>query len=489
MQAPTTDSVTLPPQQSASGKKATAEPTRGMRSEIPWWVWVLSAALFSVYTTLSVRIHLRMLSNAFDLGIFEQAVRSYAHGHLPVSEIKGPGFPVLGDHFHPILALMAPFYRLWPSPIVLLVVQAGLIAVSVVPLVCWARRTLGGVAAAVIGVCYGLSWGIASAVGFDFHEWAFAVPLLACSLTALANDRLYAAVYWAMPMLLVKEDLGLTVAVIGVLIALRGERRLGILTAAVGLGGTMLAMLVILPSFNPQGDYAYTFWLTGSSGGMGGPLALLYKFTVGLLTPQTKVSTLLFLLAPTLFLALRSPLLWVVLPTLLWRFASGNSSHWDTGHQYSLVLMPIVFAAFIDALARLRLSRANVRRYLAGSTAITLMILPSFPLWQLVQRATWRTDPRVAVAHRLMDRIPDGATVQASNQLVPQLTNRTSVSMYGWSDSRPNPEWIIVDTRVPLDRKWPLNPLQEQWSLDRQRANGYRTVAAEEGFVLLRHKS
>lgn len=320
-------------------------------------MWALAGTLFFAYMTLSLRLHQRMLSNAFDLGIFEQVIRSYADGHLPVSEVKGPDYPVLGDHFHPVLALVAPFYRLWPSPQVLLVVQAALIAASVLPLALWARRALGSGAAAVIGTCYGLSWGLANAAGFDFHEVAFAVPLLACSLAALGSDRLRAAAFWALPLLLVKEDLGLTVAVIGFLIARRGDRKLGIATAAAGLVGTALAMLVILPAFNPQGSYAYTHWLTGPEGGPESGLPdLLHKVTIGLITPEPKVTTLLFLLAPTLFLALRSPLLLVALPTLVWRFASGLWTHWGTSYHYSIVLMPIVFAAFIHALVRRRTS-------------------------------------------------------------------------------------------------------------------------------------
>lgn len=245
-------------------------------------------------------------------------------------------------------------------------------------------------------------------------------------------------------------------------------------------------MLVILPAFNPQGSYAYTHWLTGPEGGAeSGPLDLLYKATIGLITPEAKVTTLLFLLAPTLFLALRSPLLWVALPTLAWRFASGLWTHWGTSYHYSVVLMPIVFAAFIDALIRRQSSTVSLRRYLVGSAAITALLLPQFPLWQLAKPETWRPDPRIAVAHKLMDRIPDGATVQASNQLVPQLTDRTSASLYGWADSRPDPEWIMVDTEVPQQRRWPLSPGEERISLDRALTQGYRTAAEQDGFVLL----
>ncbi|MEU9010441.1 DUF2079 domain-containing protein [Streptomyces sp. NPDC048479] len=485
MQAPPAGTATRPPQQSDFDNQAEAKPSHRSHSQVEWWIWVMAGALFFAYMALSLRIHQRLHSNSYDLGIFEQVVRSYADGHLPVSELKAPDFPVLGDHFSPILALVAPLYWLWRSPNALLVVQAALVAASVVPLAVWARRKLGSTAAAVIGICYGISWGLASGVGFDFHEVAFAVPLLAFSLTALGSDRLRAAAYWALPLLLVKEDLGLTVAMIGLVIARRGDRKLGIITASAGLAGSLLALLVFLPAANPSGSFAYWYWLDSPGGSEGGLTDLLYKNTIGLITPAAKISTFVLMLAPTLFLALRSPLLWIAMPTLLWRFASGNAFHWGTGYHYSLVLMPIVFAAFLDALIRRRSSTSSLRRYLAGSAAISLLILPQFPLWQLVQPETWRTDPRIAVAHRLMDQIPDGATVQASSQLVPQLTNRTSVSLYGYRDSRPNPQWIIVDTWVPPDKRWPLNVIEEKMSLDRARYQGYRTVADQSGFVLL----
>ncbi|WP_189311594.1 DUF2079 domain-containing protein [Streptomyces brasiliensis] len=453
----------------------------------------MAGALFFVYAALSLRIHHRMLSNSYDLGIFEQVVRSYADGHLPVSELKGPGYPILGDHFSPILALVAPFYALHRSAGTLLVVQAALIALSVVPLTLWARRSLGSLAGAVIGACYGLSWGIASAVGFDFHEVAFAAPLLAFSLTALGSGRLTAAAWWALPLLLVKEDLGLTVAVIGLVIAWRGPRKLGFMTAGLGLAGTLLALLVILPAFNPTGSFAYWFLAdnpagSASASGAGagtGFLDLLSRSTVGLVVPQTKVSTLALMLAPTVFLALRSPLLWAALPTLAWRFFSNNYVHWGTGYHYSLVLMPIVFAAFVDALVQRGTRPAGLKRYLAGAAAVSLLILPSFPFWQLLNPGTWRADPRVAVAHSLMTKIPDDATVQASTYLVPQLTNRTSVSLYGYPVSRPNPQWIMVDTWVSPRWRWPLTYETEHALLTQAQRQGYRTVADRDGFILL----
>ncbi|WP_330338105.1 DUF2079 domain-containing protein [Streptomyces sp. NBC_00557] len=478
-----------------------AGPPRKGRFDGTWWVWALAGALFVMYAAVSLRLHQQMLTSSYDLGIFQQVVRSYAEGHLPVSEVKGQDFPVLGDHFSPILALVAPFYLVWRHAETLLAVQAALLAVSVVPLTLWARRALGSVAGAVIGACYGLSWGIASAVGYDFHEVAFAAPLLALSLTALGNGRLTAAACWALPLLLVKEDLGLTVLVIGLVIARRGNRRLGTLTAVAGVAGTALALFVILPAFNPGGSFAYWSLLQGSDAGgqgvaegsSGGLPHVLYQGTIGLFTPLPKVTTFVLMLAPTLFLALRSPLLWIALPTLVWRFASNNGLHWGTSFHYSLVLMPIVFAAFVDALVRRGTSGRGLRRYLAASAAITLMILPSFPLFEIAQPETWRTDSRVTVARRLIAMIPDGVTVQASDHLVPQLADRTSVGLYGAPGSRPDPQWVMVDTEVPPEqRAWPGQPLsveEEQQHLAADLAHGYELVSLQDGYMLLHRRT
>lgn len=80
-----------------------------------------------------------------------------------------------------------PLYRLFPSPYTLLFAQAALLALAVVPLARQATRVLGRRAGHVIAFGYGLSWGIASAVGFDFHEVCLAVPLVSYALEALAH--------------------------------------------------------------------------------------------------------------------------------------------------------------------------------------------------------------------------------------------------------------------------------------------------------------
>ena len=123
-------------------------------------------------------------------------------------------------------ALLAPFFRVFPSAATLLVAQALLAAASVFPVGRPAREKLGTGPGRAIALAYGFSWGLQQLAEFDFHEIAFAVPLLAFSLSALVRGRIKAAVWWALPLVFVKEDQGFTVAAIGIyLIVVRAARR------------------------------------------------------------------------------------------------------------------------------------------------------------------------------------------------------------------------------------------------------------------------
>src|SRR5262249_44213482 len=136
----------------------------------------------------------------------------------PVVSIRGAGFNLLGDHFHPIVWLLAPVFRLFPTPETLLVAQALLTAASVIPVCLAAQELLGVWASRGIGLAYPFSWGLQQMVTSGSHQSAFAVPLLAFPLSARVRGRRRPAVAWALPLVFVKEDQGFTVAAIGLVI-------------------------------------------------------------------------------------------------------------------------------------------------------------------------------------------------------------------------------------------------------------------------------
>jgi uncharacterized membrane protein len=481
--------------------------------------WLIAAVTFAVYTTVSVFRYLRMDPGSWDLGIYTEYVRQFAGLHAPVVTIKGAGFNLLGDHFQPIVALIAPFYRIFPSPVTLLVAQALLTAISVFPVCRAARELLGTGVSRVIGAAYGISWGLQQMIIFDFHEIAFAVPLIAFSLSALVRRRPWAAAAWALPLVFAKEDQGLTVAAIGLVMlgmAVMAGRQprpagqggtgpagqgvigpagqghtgstgpagrlwssqvtsawaiAGGLLVIWGLGWSALAIEVIIPHFNPAHHYPY--WFDGGLLAPGG-----HHFSAGGLLAQfshagpEKLRTTFMVLLPVAFLALRSPLAITAVPTLVLRFLATSSSYWGTDWHYSATLMPIVFLAAIDGLARIQAHaarRASGRAGLARGRAGLARGRPSFPLASQAGRYAaavmaaiavvlafrfplsdvWKPQTYDITAHARADRaavaaIPPGRTVVATMSLLAPLATRDTTYWIGTS-GRLVPPYLVFD--------------------------------------------
>jgi uncharacterized membrane protein len=415
--------------------------------------YAVSLITLAGYLVLSIRRWQRLTVPSWDLGIFDQAIRNMAAGHAPIALIKGVGFNVFGDHFHPVIALLVPVYRIAPTALSLLVVQDLLVAASAFVVTRAARSLVGGYGAVAIGLAYAFSWGLQAAVVAQFHEVAFALALIAASLAALVERRWVACVLWAVPLVFVKEDLGLTVVVVGLLVILRSRGRhaaLGTALAAWGATWFVVAVKVVLPAVNGQGVWDYSSQVPWSV--LTDPGAVLSR----LVQPSEKLQTVAYVLGITGFLALRSPLVLATLPTFAWRFLSDTSAYWGRDWHYSAILMPIVFVALIDALGTLRSRPARgVRDLLRAyatvaapvcATVALMMTINGLPVRDLVRPSFYGPGPRNATAERILATIPSGTTVETDAGLITYLTDRADVYWMG-RPGNPAPEYLLLDRR------------------------------------------
>jgi len=468
-----------------------AGPGAGARTAMDPVTWVIALAAFVAYDTISVFRYLRLDPGSWDLGIYTEYVKQLAHARAPIVSIRGAGFNLLGDHFQPIVGLLAPFFRVFPTPETLLAAQALLTAASVIPVCRAAQELLGTWASRGIGLAYAFSWGLQQMVNFDFHEIAFAVPLLAFSLSALVRRRLRPAVLWALPLVFVKEDQGFTVAAIGLVIAgtglaalargsgppespdglpasdpsrseARAWIRAGALLALWGLAWSVLAIAVIIPHFNPAHHYQY--WANGGVIGPGGhpsANALLHQLTQA---AHEKLWTTFLILLPVGFLALGSPIVLIAVPSLALRFLSTNSYFWGTAWHYDATVMPIVFLAAVDAMARLRARserrgaparrRAPPRQPAPGEAvarygAAVMVVIAGwlafrFPLDTLWSPQTYEITPHVTAQNAAMARVPDGVTVETTLAMLAPLAARDDTYWIGLYPN-PAPAYIVFD--------------------------------------------
>lgn len=351
-----------------------------IRHSIPAAIVVVIGAWVMIYYSI-VQWETMKPVPSWDLAIFSELAKAYAHFQTPIVPVKGDGYNLLGDHFHPILILLGPIWRLFPTPLSLLITQDLLLAFSAWPLTRLASRLTNQWVASGLGLVYVLSWGMQGAVAAQFHEIAFAMPLLAYASVAFVERRWGAVTAWSVPLVLVKEDMGLTVLMIGVAVILtsavpawyrsctvirpggRGADglnaaagnapkdeatrnrhrglRLGVGMIVGGIAAFLFAIQVFLPAFNINGVWDYGL---GSQDQPASPDALTQKATV-----------VVMLILTSGVVGVTSPWLLVVLPTLAWRFLGSVEFYWvwDNWH-YNATLMPIALGALLDVVARRR---------------------------------------------------------------------------------------------------------------------------------------
>src|SRR3954454_16925356 len=368
---------------------------------------------------LAILRHDRYGSGGFDLGIFDQQVWSYAHFRLGPNKVKRT-HDLLGDHFHPILVLLAPLYRVWDDVRALLVAQALLLAGAALPVYAWARGRIGEGPALLVEVAYFCFAGLLAGAFFDFHELAVGTLGSSVALSGLLERR--GGGFWAgaVVALLSKEDLALTVAAMG-LYALVVQRRWRFGTALVA--GCVAWFFIVVDALMPAiAGHRYSYWRLSVGGAAPGLVRAVvtrpWRVAAALGDRPAKVRLVAGALGSFAFLPLASPLLLVAVPNLVERLLSGDASYWRLGSfQYSPPLPPVLAFAAVDGLARVGSARL-AWAVPAAAIAVTCLVAPWHAFDGMVSAAEARRIDRCLAV------IPRPASVSATDRVLPHLTHR-----------------------------------------------------------------
>lgn len=192
----------------------------------------LFIVFFLWFVTLRLLQHYSFGTNAYDLSIFDYALYYTLRGRFlwtPFLAVDN----LLADHFSPLLVTLVPLYLVDEGPRGLLVVQAGMVVASGVPLYLSARALLGGSAAALgITLAYFGNVYLMRGLLYDFH---LEMWLPAFFLTGLWLIEVRHQPRWGIAVLvasmLVKEDVPIYVAALALYFVVTGQGRVGTASA------------------------------------------------------------------------------------------------------------------------------------------------------------------------------------------------------------------------------------------------------------------
>jgi uncharacterized membrane protein len=414
----------------------------------------LALAVFVVaFTRATWAMHQRFGTYGFDLGIYDQGVWLLSRPRSPFVTVRG--LDLFGQHASYILVLVAPLYRIWADPRLLLLLQVLFLAVPAVVVYRLGGRHLGhpvaGLAVALAYLAYpGVQW----AITWQFHPEAIAAGLLALAvLAADRRDHRTMAVLLALAALC-GEEVGLVVAGFGVLLVVGGRRQVGWRTAAAGLAWFLLATYVLIPAVAGRQPLLFEagYGITGS-----GPRALLAglpamagrALQTGL--ANDGIAYLLLVFVPLLGLPLLAPRwLWPVAPPLLLNLAAVQPEHHQIRFHYLATAAPLLAAGAVAGLAAVR------RRWprLLAPLLVLLVLVAGFMDWRYGP-APWSREPVAVPAgatdparRQALALVGPDAPVSAQYNLVPHLAHRAKIYEF------PNPfravNWGVTgDTHPP----------------------------------------
>ena len=148
-----------------------------------------SAVLFVVARSSFVNFR----EGRFDLGNMVQAVWSTTQGRpLEITQSStGEQMVRLGGHVDPFLALLAPLWVVWPSPLALALAQIVVVSLGALPVFWLGRRHIGSKpAAGLLALGYlAYPWTATSAAA-PIHPVTFAITALLFCIWFLDTDRL-----------------------------------------------------------------------------------------------------------------------------------------------------------------------------------------------------------------------------------------------------------------------------------------------------------
>jgi uncharacterized membrane protein len=453
----------------------TSEPSRNERRRIDpalATVLAITAVWIVVFGRLIYQRHARYGTFDFDLGIHDQAIwlmTHHGHGFLTVR-----GIPALGHHATFAYWLFAPFYWLGAGAQFIDLAQVvSLGAVAVFLFLIGRDRMRSSWHAVPFAFAWLAHPSTQWLVWEAFHPEVMAIVWVVAAYWFASNGRW--RWYWACVVIALcwKEDIGLAVMMLGIVMLFWRQRRRAYITIGLGAAWFVLMSMVLMPHLTGHGTHAGTFY--GSLGNSTSEVAFNSVKHPGVVIDRLDDNNALGyanrINEPFGYTGALSPLpLLIGAPQAMISMLS--TAYFVIDPRYHYVVVPLVAAALamVEGVSRIRPRRI---RTALGCLIIVTALMASrtngvSPISRHYDEGFWpKPSARNAVLDTAVDVLGDHDGVAATWNLVPHLTHRERIYTYpnpwrvlnwGVAGEDPHPttnvNWLILDlTKVgPDDR-------------------------------------
>ncbi len=466
---------------------------------LPIALVITAAAAFSGYVWhYSWQQHQRLMTSAFDLGIYDNLLYNASRGQLFRSTVLlgTYGGSYLVGHAEFIMLLFAPMYRLWPGPQFLLALQALMLGAAAIPLYALAARLVSRWVGVVLAICFLLYAPLHGSAFYDFHWLPLSILVnLTLIYSIFARRNLMTGICLVLA-ILIREDVSVDLFFLGLFLTLSNFRpKLGLFISGLTLCTFVLIRFVVMKL---AGTFTLSTLIYGGliipgESGFGSIIKTVLTnplFFLEKLLNEAKLTYALHIFAPLLLLPLRNYRLAILCaggffftflttdyaPTVSIRF------------QYSSHYIPYIFAATVLAMQRLSKRQHGVLRrnstlfVVAGAIFLHSLVFGAVLQHQSYIGGFYQVSFKISDEERqkyedltaLIAHIPAEASVAATERLAPHVSSRTTI--YTLRSEHGDADYILVDkpSIQSRQRKF-LRPLvrEDNYKLIGQRGDMY----------------
>jgi uncharacterized membrane protein len=466
--APAEAEAPPPSMQPRSARMASPSAPRGARRppagppRHPLLIPLAAAYALLLFASMLAR-HRHFGSPTLELGAYHSVLYNFAFHGTPWNSVERAH--QWSTHIEPALVLLAPLYRISPTPIWLWLTESLACAAAALPADALARRVTGD---RVIGLLAAAATLVAPQLVLgqlaDFHVLALCTLPVAVMAWAVEVDSSRGLALGALGAMLLREQMGFVVALAAMLWFVRHGVRRAVPAAALAIlaaGIAALEIFVVIPAMG-SGQAAHVAVSYANLGGTNPDEVVRAAARNPAMVARTLLDPMrgryvlevLSGAGPLALLALRSlrraawPLV-VALPQLLIQLLSSSWTKWDIGHPYGMPLVPLIATSAVLALAFVPTERHVEARRLTATAWLALTLIHLAGKMPLPVGAGRPIDPgfagspRAAALARALAAIPPEASVSAQDDVVPHVAARAEVHL--WPDGRHTDEYILLD--------------------------------------------
>jgi uncharacterized membrane protein len=462
--------------------------------------------LFIVFFSyVGINRHDNFHSRRLDLGNMEQTVWNVVQGNgFTLTDPMGTQtISRLAVHADFLLIVIAPLYRLWQDPRLLIVLQVVIVAAGAIPVYLLAKRHIGKHHTALLfAAMYLLYPPLQRMVLHDFHAVALSMSLLLFAYWFMEEKRYGAFVITAFFAGLGKETVWLPVALMGAYLFLSRKNRLVGAVCAIGAAGIFYYLLWhAIPSVTDAKQHFALQYLSEYGEKQNAILFAILAKPMAVLADILRPDRLFYyiqLLVPVGFLPIFAPQLLVfAAPSLLINALSSNGLMRQIDYQYTSEIIPFLFVAAIIGYKNIRafVVRKKIgfnKRIIAGISGMVVgCVMLSSYLWG--ELPLTRQDrffyfiwalPEKAAMNAVADRIRQTDSVSVTNNIGAHFARRKE--MYNFPVHAESVDYAVV--RLGDQYAWPSGEAQKAAVTALLSSPDYTLIAHEGEFYAFERK-